>query len=89
MAEPTAPPQDEADAFTALVDLIIEQAREQGEALTRDEADTRAKNLLKNAADPNYKSPDQRLNDVETQVANHEDRIAHLEEIGGGTVVGG
>jgi hypothetical protein len=65
MAEPTK--EEQAAAFTALVDLIIDQAREQGEALTRDEADTRAKNLLKNAADPYYKSIEDRV----TAIENH------------------
>jgi hypothetical protein len=91
MAEPT---QEDIDNFNAGVQAHIDAQHALGNNLSWDEAVTQFSNLLANqAADPEATDkathPEDRVAAIERELALLTERVAYLEDVGGGTVVGG
>lgn len=93
MTDEATPTPEAVGDFNAGVQNHIDTQAALGVELTWEEAVTQFGNFLKNyAADPDgvarLLAIAERVDDLETARDNHEARIAHLEEVGGGVVVG-
>jgi hypothetical protein len=91
MAEPT---QEDIDNFNAGVQAHIDAQHALGNNLSWDEAVTQFSNRIANqAADPEATDkathPEDRVAAIERELALLTERVAYLEDVGGGTVVGG
>lgn len=90
MAEPT---QADIDLFNSEVQRYIDGQKALGITISRDDAVVQFGNLLANQAkDPEgtheATHPEDRIDALETKVTNLEARVATLEDVQGGTVVG-